>query len=491
MNKNSLKILVTIVLIYASTARTGYAEDLDSLIIHCLEFTEYQLVQTVDAMPDSMWYPYRTVEAGTPNEGKWRISPAGSWVSGWFPGCLWYMYQWTFKDVWRQWAEKWTVNLEDTKINTGTHDVGFIILCSYGNGYRLTGNDAYRDVLLEAAGSLSTRFNPLIGCITHHDRTQRLELMMDTMMNLELLLWASKNGGDPEWSDMVMSHALKTMEDLIREDGSSYQDAYYDPNTGDLIHQTNHQGLADSTTWARGHAWGIYGFTMVYRETGDFRFLESARRLADFFIEHLPDDCVPNWDFDASEELKDVSASAITVSALLELSTLVLDDDARAKYWDAALNILSSLCSPDYLAEGTNSSGILLHGVQNHNKQKGIDVSLIYADYYFIEAMLRYLEILDRTIPSSVVLLQNYPNPFNMMTQISFSIPQSDHVILEIYNVLGQKIRTLTEGVMTPGFHSFEWNGTDKLGRPASSGMYVTRLETVGVSRSKKMLLTR
>ena len=177
MNKHSLKPFITSQMIIVSIFRLGYAEDLDSLVIHCLDFAGHQLTQTVTELPDSLWYPYRTYEADTPYDGKWRLSRAGSWVSGWFPGCLWTMYQRTGEEIWKQWAENWTTGLEPSKNNIGTHDIGFVIFCSFGNGYRLTGNEAYRDVLIEAAGSLSTRYNQLIGCITHHDRIQRLELM--------------------------------------------------------------------------------------------------------------------------------------------------------------------------------------------------------------------------------------------------------------------------------------------------------------------------
>ena len=480
------------VLILICFASTLIAQNLDSLVEHSLQFAEQQLTNTVAEVGDSTRSPYYTVE-----DGRWRTNRAPSWVSGWFPGCLWYLYERTSNNIWKQWAQSWTGALESTKYNTRTHDVGFIIFCSFGNGYRLTGNETYHDILIEAANSLSTRFDTTIGCVTVRESSEGLWLMIDTMPNLELLLWASQNGGEKEWYDMVVSHALKSSEDLIREDGSTYQDVYYDPMTGDIIRRGNHQGYVDSSTWARGHAWGLYGFTMVYRYTKGVRFLETAQQLADYFIDNLPDDYVPFWDFDAPDTLKhkDVSPSAISVSALLDLSTFVTETQAKEKYWNAALNILNSLCSPAYLAEGTISSGILLHGIQNFNQTKGIDVSLIYADYYFIEALLRYKEITTSVvafedpspaIPVSIQLLQNYPNPFNPRTRISYSIPRPDFVTLIVYDVLGRQTHTLVDEFQDAGKYSVNFEASE-----FSSGLYFYKLQTETFIKVKKMLLLR
>ncbi len=468
-----------------------HAQQLDSLVNHSLQFAEQQLANTVTELNgDTTRFPYYTLPSG-----KWLIKSYPGWVSGWFPGCLWYMYQWISDDVWKKWAESWTLSLEIAKYFTNTHDVGFIIFCSFGNGYRLTGNETYREVIIEAARSMTALYDPTIGCIKPNGTTQGLSIMIDTMMNLELLLWASKNGGEAKWADMVVSHSLKSMEDLVREDGSTYQDVYYDPATGDILRRGNHQGYADSSTWARGQAWGLYGFTMVYRYTRDVRFLETAKKLADFFIDNLPDDHVPYWDFDAPDTLKDVSASAIAVSALLELSTLVQEAQAKKKYWNAALDILTSLCSSLYLAEGTNSSGILLHGIQNRNQNKGIDVSLIYADYYFIEALLRYQTLstsvvaskcASRTIPLSIRLFQNYPNPFNCETVIWYELPFSTNVTLTIYDVTGRLVRSLKNDYQETGVHRLVFNS-----ERFSSGIYFLVLQAGNEMISRKMILIR
>jgi hypothetical protein len=243
------------------------------------------------------------------------------------------MYEGTGDTHWREWAEAWTAGLADEKNDTSTHDVGFKIFSSFGHGYRLTGNAAYREVILQAARTLATRFNPTVGCIRSWDRN-RFPVIIDNMMNLELLFWASKNGGDSAWYDMAVSHALQTMKNHVREDGSTYHLVDYDPDTGAIINKFTVQGYDKESTWARGQAWGMYGFTMAYRETGDVRFLNTAQLIADYFIDNLPEDRVPYWDFEAPNiphEEKDSSAAAIAASGLLELSTLVMDEDTQAR----------------------------------------------------------------------------------------------------------------------------------------------------------------
>jgi|GEM_PF-376794 len=366
-----------------------------SRVAHTLEFVASQLSRTVVEVNDPQKYPRSTL-----TNGHWKTTQAGIWTSGFFPGSLWYMYQMTSDKVWRERAESWTAGLEDVKFETGTHDVGFIMFSSFGNGYRLAGTEAYRAILLQAAESLASRFNPAVGCIKSWNSGPRglFPVIIDNLMNLEILFWASKNGGLHDWYDMAVSHALRTSRDHVRDNGSTYQVVDYNPSSGTIIAKTSVQGYADESTWARGQAWGIYGFTMTYRETRDIRFLETAMKLADYFIENLPDDHVPYWDFDAPnipDEPKEASSAAIAASGLLELSTLVSDSAAAGRYRQAAQSILISLSSPAYLAEGTNSSGILLHSNSNVNKGKEVDVSLIHADYYFIEALLRYQRLSD------------------------------------------------------------------------------------------------
>jgi unsaturated chondroitin disaccharide hydrolase len=219
------------------------------------------------------------------------------------------------------------------------------------------------------------------------------------MMNLELLFWASKNGGEKSLDSMARSHALATMQNHFRPDGSTYHVISYDSTTGAVLAKETHQGYAHESVWSRGQAWAIYGFTMTYRETGDERFLETAKRAADYFLGHLPDDGVPYWDFLAPDLLlqpRDVSAAAIASSALFELSGFVDVRQQRKAYRSAAERILSSLCQAPYLSERSGSSGILNHAVGNLPARTEIDVSLIYADYFFIESIVRYTHMQNR-----------------------------------------------------------------------------------------------
>ena len=338
-------------------------------------------------------------------DGSWRLVPNTAridWVQGFFPGQLWFMYEQGRDPVWRSRADAWTRSLELQKshpdITQLTHDLGFKFFTSYGNAYRLTGDDSYRQVLLTAAGSLVRRFNPTVGVIDCCDWNSRwtVPLVTDTMMNLELLFWASRNGGDPAWSDMALRHALKTAADMIRPDGGTWHVVDYN-TSGGILRKETFQGYSNASTWSRGHAWAIHGFTMAYRYTRDERMLRAAQQVTDYYLARLPADSVPHWDFDApaDQQAKDSSAAAVVASALLELSTFVTDPTTAQRYRSAALAMLDSLSSPAYLADGTGSPGILLHGVAFYRtpiKPTGedIDRSLIYGDYYFIEAVLRF-----------------------------------------------------------------------------------------------------
>jgi unsaturated chondroitin disaccharide hydrolase len=489
------KVIIASLFFIGINANSLYSQNLDSLVQHSLQFASQQLAESIVEIGDTTRYAYRTREDGTTDEGKWRTNGTGSWVSGWFPGCLWQIYGYTSDEFWKQQAIRWTEGLESVKNNTKTHDVGFIMFCSFGNGYHQTGNETYKDILLKAAESLSTRYNSTTGIVTVKTSSEGLWLMMDTMPNIELLIWASQNGGQSAWYDMVVSHSLKSIEDLFREDGSSYQDVYYDPSTCDMLKRGNHQGYNDASTWSRGHAWGMYGFPMVYRYTKDIRFLEAAQKLADYFIDNLPNDNVTFWDFDSPDTLKDVSATAIGVSGLLELSTQVSDEKLQQKYWNASQDILASLCSPPYLAEGSIHSGILLHGIQNYNSDKGMDVSLIHADYYFIEALLRYQDITTSisehdyssfSIPVSIQLYENYPNPFNAETTIRYFIPYSTNISLNIYDVTGRLVQNLIEEYQERGEYSYQYNGTH-----LSSGIYFVVLQVENIIESQKMILIK
>ncbi|WP_158501734.1 glycoside hydrolase family 88 protein [Vitiosangium sp. GDMCC 1.1324] len=351
-----------------------------------------------------------TAASGTPgqypkssplNSGSWTTVAANNlpgWTQGFFPGLLWLMYDSTRDPVWRTRADTWTTPLAVQQNNTTTHDMGFKFFTSYGNAYRLTGNSAYQSVLVTAARSLATRYNPTVGIIDCCDWNSQWDVPMvtDTMMNLELLFWAARNGGDASMNDKALSHARKTMTDMVRPDGSTWHVVDYS-GTGSIRSKGSFQGCtkcADQTkaTWARGHAWAMYGFTMAYRYTTDPQMLATAQKVTDFYLNNLPADFIPNWDFhpQAPKE-KDSSAAAVAASAMLELSTYVKDPAIAQRYRNAAYATLDTLSSPAYLVMGTsNSPGVIKGGVAFYEKGEDINASLIYTDYYFTEALHRY-----------------------------------------------------------------------------------------------------
>jgi chondroitin AC lyase len=348
-------------------------------------------------------------------KGKLVTTNMYDWTPGFFPGSLWYGYEYTKDTVLKNAAIRWTEQLEPLKNFTQHHDLGFMMYCSYGNAYHLTKNKKYKDILLRSARSLSTRFNPAAGSIKswnvfaswHGDRKYYFPVIIDNMMNLELLFFASQVSGDTSFRHIAVSHALNTMKNQIREDYSSYHVVCYDSITGKVLARETAQGYADNSTWSRGQAWGIYGFTMCYRETKDERFLKTAQGMADYFIHNrnLPGDKIPYWDFNVDEngytpginsntrnvsvKYRDASAAAIAASALLELSTY--SNSRREEYRNAAVQMLHSLASTRYRApEHSNGNFLLMHSVGSIPHNAEIDVPLVYADYYFLEALQRY-----------------------------------------------------------------------------------------------------
>jgi hypothetical protein len=288
--------------------------------------------------------------------------------------------------------------------STDVDDVGFMINTSYGNGYRLTGNPDWKAVVLQTAQSFSTRYNGAAGCLSTWGAVtnQPFDVFLDTMMNLEVLFRAYDLGGDTNFYNFAYSHAEKTMLNHVRADGSTYHIVEYDGNTGAVLWRGTFAGASDQSTWARGQSWGVYGFTMAYRETGDARFLSTAQKLADYCLTNLPLDYVPYWDYQAPgipNEPRDSSAAAILLSGLLELSQRSTNAPDAARYWQAARHIFNSLRSTNYLAQGSISSGILLHGVGETPplSSSEIDVSLIYGDYYFIESLKRFNDVFNQT----------------------------------------------------------------------------------------------
>ncbi len=316
------------------------------------------------------------------------------WTSGFFPGNLWLLHEYDGSPKWRERALAYTRRLEVIRHFKGNHDGGFMLGCSYGNALRLDPSDEHRTVLRDAAAALGTRFVPELGMIRSWDsKPYTCPVIIDNMMNLELLCWAAKNGGDRKLLDVAVSHADKTLRQHFRPDGSAYHVVDYDPETGWVRGIYGCQGADVRTPWARGQGWGLYGFTMMFRETRNPAYLQAAEKLAGFLMNHpnMPADGVPNWDFGiktAADVPRDASAGAIMASGLLELSQLAKDG---AEYRKFAVRQLLSLASAPYLAEaGTNGGFILARSTGHLPGKSEIDVPLVYADYYFLEALLRY-----------------------------------------------------------------------------------------------------
>ncbi len=333
-------------------------------------------------------YPMVTGSAGT----AWKTTNAAGWTSGFFPGTLWLLYERTGDAFFRNAAAARQAAVEGQKWNAGTHDTGFMIMRSFGEGWRLTGNERYRRVILTAAATLKKRYAALPQSVkSWDDGAGRHTVIIDSLMNLELLFFAAKNGGGQDYRDIAERHALTVLRDFVRSDGSGYHTVTYDPATGKILGKVTAQGYSNDSSWARGQAWGIYGFTEAYKETGNRAFLEGARKMADYFLRNLPPDGIPYWDFKVAGrkgEPRDSSAAAIASSALLELSRIEPSAQKKVRYRSGAEKMLSALLSDTYLSRDLTAPGALKHGT--YNRRVGdFDTATIWGDYYLLEAIKR------------------------------------------------------------------------------------------------------
>ena len=327
-------------------------------------------------------------------DGKLMLVPSRDWTSGFFPGVLWYLYQYTGQKEWLTKAREYTDKLEPEKLNGGTHDMGFKIYCSFGNGYRLTNDSQYREVIIQAARTLSTRFNPVTGCIRSWDHSRDkwgYPVIIDNMMNLELLFAATRLTGDSSFYKIAVSHANTTMKNHFRPDYSCYHVIDYDTITGAVLKKNTHQGYSHESAWARGQAWALYGYTMCYRYTHDPKYLHQAEHIAGFILNHsrLPADMIPYWDFDAPnipDEPRDASAAAVIASALYELGAY----SPNRKIYPEKAGIIIQNLTKNYQAKPGDAHGfILIHSTGSKPSNSEVDVPLSYADYYYLEALLR------------------------------------------------------------------------------------------------------
>jgi unsaturated chondroitin disaccharide hydrolase len=398
-----------------------------SLCIYCalmpLKINAQQQLSPIEKATIQYNYAFEEIAKSTIKEPK-KVSPrttrgdtlimvpSKDWTSGFFAGNLWQMYELTQDKKWLRKAQEFTAPIEQEKTNGTTHDMGFKVFCSFGNGYRLAGTPQYKAVLIESARTLTTRFNEKTGCLRswdHHSEVWDFPVIIDNMMNLELLFWAFKETQDSTFYKITVSHANTTMKNHFRPDFSSYHVIGYDPKTGEVKHRNTHQGYSDASAWARGQSWGLYSFAMCYRETGDKKYLQHAENIANYILKNptLPKDLVPYWDYNAPNipnEPRDVSAATIMASAFYELSELV---PQKATFYRQKADTIMRNIAEKYTAPTKTNKGFLLTNSTGHFPNNSeINVPIIYADYYYLEALLKQKKytILAQNAPQTIVL---------------------------------------------------------------------------------------
>ncbi|WP_195654644.1 alginate lyase family protein [Bacteroides sp. 1001136B_160425_E2] len=359
---------------------------------HQLKFAIQCTADTRKNTKDKKRISPRSIE----KDGSLRIVRPWDWCSGFFPGSLWQLYAYTKDNYWKEQAATHTWPLEEIKNHRGTHDLGFMVYCSFGQGYELTGDTTFRNVIIQAAQTLSTRYNPTVKAIRSWDFNRekwQYPVIIDNMLNLELLFRTTQLTGDSLYYQIAVNHANTTLANHFRPDASSYHVVDYDPQTGTVRMKCTHQGLFDESVWSRGQAWGLYGYTMCYRFTHNPAYLAQAEKIADYFF-HLPDlpkDFIPYWDMKdpaIPNSPRDASAAAVMASGLYELSTYVSGEKGR-QYKATADKIISSLNQHYRAAEDSTQGFLLLHSTGNYPAKDEIDVPISYADYYYLEALLR------------------------------------------------------------------------------------------------------
>lgn len=400
--RNNLKYIILFALVIGCAnlqQQENKQEPLENIIRDALDFSAEQSLLMAASLEDLTDLLPKT----TDRFGELETCKADWWVSGFFPGVLWYLYEYTNDPKFKKLAHEYSMRVEDQQYVTTTHDLGFIIFCSFGNAYRLTQDTSYLSIIETASNSLITRFRKVTGCIRSWDyanwnKQWQYPVIIDNMMNLEMLLWSAQEFNNPAFYDVAVSHANTTLKNHFREDNSSYHVISYDTITGQVEYKHTAQGFSHESSWARGQAWGLYGYTLMYRFTGDTAYLSQAQRIARFVLDHLqlPADKIPYWDFDAPnipDCYRDASAGAIICSALIELSEYV-NAEIGAEYLSVAEIQIRTLSSPLYRnALGNNGNFILKHSVGHMPNNSEVDVPLTYADYYFVEALMRFRQL--------------------------------------------------------------------------------------------------
>jgi unsaturated chondroitin disaccharide hydrolase len=378
---------------------TTKALDAKQAVQRALQTIDANMITFGDRFPDDTTignvYTLRRARNGFDEGGNF------GWTTSFWPGMLWLAYDLTGSDVYRRGAERYIQSFVErlkNKIDLDTHDVGFLYTLACVAPWRLTGNTHAKQTALKAADHLMARYLEKVGIIQAWGNLdhpeQRGSTIIDSLMNIPLLYWASAETGDPRFVSAAHRHAAQLRDHVVRPDSTTYHIFYWDVETGDPLRGSTVQGYADSSCWARGQAWAIYGFSLSYRHTGDEKFLRTAERCADYFLDHLPADNVAYWDLvfdDGSEEERDSSAAAIAVCGLQELSKRLPDGERKRRYQSAAETILASLVRYYTPGDGIESNALLLHGVYDKPKAVGVDEGNLWGDYFYLEALARTL----------------------------------------------------------------------------------------------------
>lgn len=390
--QNHIIMKKPLILLFAAVLAVSCQESMKQLTDRVFEVAEYQFTEMDKTLTDTNVPKSTRFGVLVPSETK-------SWTSGFYPGSLWYVYMYTGNENTKALAEKNTEKLYIETQRVRSHDIGFMVNCSYGNALRITGDEKYREPYINAAKLLTTRFNPTVGQtqswnITPSRKQWKFPVIIDNMMNLELLTQAHKMSGIDSLLTVAVTHANTTMKNHFRPDYTTWHVVDYDPETGDIRMKVTHQGYSDDSAWSRGQAWAVYGYTMMFREVGDEAYLALAENIARMLLDRLPEDGIPYWDFDSPDipdAQRDASAGAIMASSFIELAGYTQDKALSKALMEMAETQIRTLASPEYLAEkGRNGFFLLKHSVGSYPSDTEVNVPLTYADYYFLEALLRY-----------------------------------------------------------------------------------------------------
>ncbi len=348
-----------------------------------LDFAAGQSRRILDAYPG--YTPMYTVGGKWNREGeRWT-----HWCEGFFPGILWLLYKHTGDESWRTPAEQLSRALEPRRFDRAVHDLGFLFLSTYLRWYHLTGEAHLRDVVIDAGRTLALR-RQKGGYLASFVGPQ--SLFIDVMMNVGVILWAARETGDEKLRDVAVEHCRTTARHLVRPDGGTAHEGIFDLDSGRFLRESTHQGWRPESTWSRGLAWSLYGFTAAYRLSGEREFLDVARRNAAYYLRRTPPGLVPHWDYDLPEEaphLWDSSAGAIAASGLWDLGEAVDDVAERTTYHTASRTIRETLCGGEFLARRPEWEGILMHGIYHYHKGLGVDESVAWGEHFFVEALVK------------------------------------------------------------------------------------------------------